>query len=159
MKRDPLLLKDFESPWNLSDKVSARGSYSPIRFVLRLRPDVHALLEGVSPGEIKADASFLEAQAFSTYLHETVHWWQHVGTTMGLVMSMLLPAHAHINRKRLDKVLARHGAVKSLKQLSAHIAQTDTYGLSNEEDLNYVVVASHVIMSPFGAGHCSLQGT
>ena len=23
-------------------------------------------------------------RAYSTYVHETIHWWQHVGTTTGL---------------------------------------------------------------------------
>jgi hypothetical protein len=27
------------------------------------------------------------AQAFSTYLHETIHWWQHVGTSAGLMLT------------------------------------------------------------------------
>lgn len=102
-----------------SRSLEAQGSYNSLDFVVRLRPDLHQILEDyggkVSMRQVE---SWKAAQAFSTYLHETVHWWQHVGTTAGLMLSFLQPAHAHMNRKSLDEVLAAHGAVKPLMKLS-----------------------------------------
>jgi hypothetical protein len=33
-------------------------------------------------------------EAMSTYLHETIHWWQHVGNTAGLFLSLTYPVQA-----------------------------------------------------------------
>jgi hypothetical protein len=43
----------------------------------------------VLPTGIVTEAiNFDGLQAFSTYLHETIHWWQHVGSTIGLLRSL-----------------------------------------------------------------------
>jgi hypothetical protein len=135
LKLDRNLLQDSESYWKSSDAWNARGSYSSLRFVLRLRPDIHALLEDSGPIQIKS-ASFEQAQAFSTYLHETIHWWQHVGTSMGLILSLLQPAHSHLNRKRLLQVTDIHGPIKPLKRMAEMLAEDD---LPQDESLNYVL--------------------
>jgi hypothetical protein len=38
------------------------------------------------------DSETIQA-ALSTYLHETVHWWQHIGSTAGLVSSLAYIQH------------------------------------------------------------------
>lgn len=103
--------------------LEAKGSYNTLDFVVRLRPDLHKVLEAQG-GEISMrECDFWDvAQAFSTYLHETIHWWQHVGTSAGLMLSFLQPAHAHMNRKWLDDVLATHGPVKPLLRLAEKLS-------------------------------------
>ncbi|MDI9250699.1 hypothetical protein QMZ25_19110, partial [Stenotrophomonas sp. RS-48] len=51
-----------------------------------------------------------ELQAYSTYLHETVHWWQHKGSTSGFVRSLLYPVQTHANMSDLHGILQELGA-------------------------------------------------
>ncbi len=53
--------------------------------------------------------------AFSTFLHENIHWWQHVGSTTGLLLSLIYPAQSHLNHKYLKAILANLGPVKSIR--------------------------------------------
>lgn len=117
--------------------LEAQGSYNTLDFVVRLRPDLHQILEAQG-GELsmRACESWDAAKAFSTYFHETVHWWQHVGTSAGLMLSFLQPAHAHMNRQRLDKILATHGPVKPLLGLAAKLLDADN---EQDESLNFVL--------------------
>jgi hypothetical protein len=115
----------------------ARGSYNTLDFVVRLRPDLHRVLESQGGGiSMRECESWDAAQAFSTYLHETIHWWQHAGTTAGLMLSFLQPAHAHMNRKRFEAVLAKRGAVKPLLGLAEKLLDADD---EQDESLNYVL--------------------
>jgi len=54
-------------------------------------------------------------QAYSTYIHETIHWWQHVGSTSGLLFSLSYLAQCHSSMGELKEVLATIGAKKPLK--------------------------------------------
>lgn len=124
--------------------LDAKGSYNTLDFVVRLRPDVHRALEkqGGKLDFVQAP-SWDAIQAFSTYLHETVHWWQHCGTTAGLMLSFLQPAHAHLNKKPLDELLGRFGAVKPLRVLAANLLESDDQDgtlntvLNNWHDLEF----------------------
>ncbi|MDC7682161.1 hypothetical protein PQU92_02670 [Asticcacaulis sp. BYS171W] len=103
--------------------LNARGTYTTDKFVLRLNPQVHRLVDaavaaaksqnGLIPArEITADMVF----AYSTYLHETVHWWQHVGSTSGLITSFQIPAIVHENSQRLANLVeggVNHKPIKS----------------------------------------------
>jgi hypothetical protein len=104
-------------PGDLNASLNARGLYSPYQFVLRLSPEVHrqlaALPSGIVYGEMDSDS----VQAFSTYLHETVHWWQHIGSSAGFVRSLSYPAQAHANYKHLKHLLATVGPKKSIEKL------------------------------------------
>lgn len=53
--------------------------------------------------------------AFSTHFHETIHWWQHIGTTTGLMLSFAYPTQFHSNLPHLRKALSDFGPRKSLK--------------------------------------------
>ena len=82
-----------QTGWAISeDALNApenRGSYHPFGFAVRLRQDFYHRLDQ-HPGGIcdgNADPAILDA--FSTYFHETVHWWQHIGSTTGLLLSAL----------------------------------------------------------------------
>lgn len=59
---------------------NAHGVYNTLQFVLRLSQKVHNTLSKFEPGITTSGALGWEGgQAMSTYLHETVHWWQHNG--------------------------------------------------------------------------------
>lgn len=124
--------------------LEAKGSYNTLDFVVRLRPDLHGVLEAQGDEVFMRECeSWDAAQAFSTYLHETIHWWQHVGTSAGLMLSFLQPAHAHMNRKWLDEVLATHGPVKPLLGLAEKLSDAEqqdsalNVALNNWHDLNF----------------------
>jgi hypothetical protein len=104
MRLNPTLLhnQSVERPASsvLHSNWKVKGSYHPTRFVLRLRPasrEEHALEEQV--------------QAFSTYLHETIHWWQYIGSTLGLALTLSHPAQTHYqqgNRRTGQQAGADH---------------------------------------------------
>ncbi len=118
-------------------RLEAQGSYNTLDFVVRLRPDIHNILESQGGTlSMRECDSWDAAKAFSTYLHETIHWWQHVGTSAGLMLSFLQPAHAHMNRSRLETILATYGPVKPLLGLAARLLDDDD---KQDESLNFVL--------------------
>ena len=103
--------------------LNVRGLYSTTEFVLRLSPRIHQLIDAVPSGVYSTDDLDAEIiQAFSTYLHETVHWWQHIGSTSGLILSLAYPGQAHQNSKHLAAVIERFGPKKSLIEWSEKAA-------------------------------------
>ncbi|NVK43050.1 MAG: hypothetical protein HWE39_17535 [Oceanospirillaceae bacterium] len=109
--------------------LNARGLYDSMQFVLRLRPDLHYLLDQVDSGIVKSgDYNFETIQAFSTYFHETIHWWQHIGSISGFILSLSYPSQAHINHPDLKKYLEITGPIKPIKkynQLNAKDSSPD----------------------------------
>lgn len=104
----------IDCPVDLNACLNAHGLYNPIQFVLRLSPEVHrkisAMPTGIVTGRIDPDSML----AYSTYLHETIHWWQHSGSTTGLMLSLSYPAQAHANYAHLKKLLELIGSKKSV---------------------------------------------
>ncbi len=99
--------------------LDAHGLYNSFQFVLRLSPVIHRTLHGLPKGIVtNKDVGFEGAQAFSTFLHETLHWWQHVGSTYGLMASLSYPAQAHANFTHLKKILNRVGFKKPIRKLA-----------------------------------------
>ncbi|MCP1913362.1 hypothetical protein J2R96_005842 [Bradyrhizobium elkanii] len=119
LELDPTLLdadRSFpEAPSDFAACLNAHGTYSTIHFVLRLSPRVHQLIDAI-PSRIAAGEEIdgETIQAYSTYLHETVHWWQHIGSTAGLVLSLAYPAQAHQNSERLEQFAQHVGPKKSI---------------------------------------------
>ncbi|MEP4974591.1 hypothetical protein [Parvibaculum sp.] len=106
-----------EPPPDFNACLNAQGMYETMRFVLRLSPRNHDLVDSLSSGIHTVSEVSPEAfQAYSTYLHETVHWWQHVGSTSGLVLSLCYLAQSHSSLRQLRAVLAEIGGKKSLKR-------------------------------------------
>lgn len=100
MQLDPALLNDAQlndARDPIDPTTSIHGVYNHVIFVLRLNPKVHDILYQVeakdtgdlTPGEIH--------QALSTLFHETMHWWQFIGSTSGLIMSLSMPAQTMFN--------------------------------------------------------------
>ncbi len=79
--QEPIEFEGFDTP-TFEASLNAHGMYETMRFVLRLSPRNHELMDSIQNGEYDGDEIPPEAlRAYSTYLHETVHWWQHVGST------------------------------------------------------------------------------
>jgi hypothetical protein len=106
--------------WAVPESTSAkgsRGSYHPFRFVVRLRQDMHERLEQ-HPGGASSTQDYGLIDAFSTYFHETLHWWQHIGSTTGLLLSLSPPIQCHINYQHLQFALQNVGPQKPVKRLT-----------------------------------------
>ena len=117
-------LTDLPEPeQDLAACLKAHGLYSPLQFVLRLSPRIHALVDQyANNGEPQAAIPWEAIQAYSTYLHETVHWWQHVGSTAGLVMSLSYPGQLHTSLAELRNVILKVGPKKSLKEWAEDVS-------------------------------------
>ena len=89
LQSDELYEVDMDSSLKGS---SALGTYNPMQFVLRLRDDIHDALD---TEEITSE----RVQAFSTFLHETIHWWQHVGSNIGFITSLSYPVLSHLSHR------------------------------------------------------------
>jgi hypothetical protein len=107
--------------------INGHGLYNSFQFVLRLSPEVHRRLSSYSPGITSGVKDPEDIRAFSTYLHETVHWWQHVGSSAGFLMSLSYPAQAHANYHHLKSLLLSLGPKKSIRRLIE--SRTDNGGL------------------------------
>ena len=94
-----LLSNELMSSENPVAGSSLRGSYNPMQFVLRLRKDIKDAMDNET-------LTYHKAEAFSTYLHENIHWWQHVGSHLGFITSINYPAVAHAAHRDLSKLLA-----------------------------------------------------
>ncbi len=122
---DPSLLDTsrglLTAPGDLYATLNAHGLYNSMRFVVRLSPEVHRTLSEFPGGVHAASGVGWEAiQAFSTYLHETIHWWQHIGSTTGLLLSLSYPAETHTNFNHLRRLLAEIGPKKPLRTYAEH---------------------------------------
>ena len=96
--------------------LNAHGMYETMRFVLRLSPKNHEWMELIESEQFDPSNAPSEAiQAYSTYIHETIHWWQHVGSTSGLLYSLSYLAQSHSSLNSLRETLERFGPKKPLK--------------------------------------------
>lgn len=129
-KLNPLLLETpalGDEPGRLNATLSAHGTYSTFQFVLRLSPAIHEKLSTLPSGIVNSrDIGLDGAQAFSTLLHETVHWWQHVGSTYGFMMSLSFPTEAHGNHAHLKSLAEKAGFKKSVRQLALDLKAPTT---------------------------------
>lgn len=105
---------NIESPSDLKACLNAHGLYNSFQFVLRLSPEVHRKIEELPKGIITDAVDFDNLRAYSTYLHETIHWWQHSGSTTGFLLSLSYPGQAHANYNLLKQLITRIGPKKSL---------------------------------------------
>jgi len=112
------------------------GQYEINRFVMRLTPKIHDLIESAGEGRKNVDQVGTEAiQAYSTFIHETIHWWQHVGSTSGLLRSLSFPGQTLASLRHLKQVLGEFQPQKSLKTWTDNI-------LSQEGELAQEKLAS-----------------
>ena len=144
---DRLLLKSqSENPGDsehFRSCLNAHGLYSTLHFVLRLSPKIHRTLSETPSGiYASSNISFEQIEAFSTYLHETVHWWQHIGSTSGLILSLSRPVQAHSNFAHLKTYLREIGPKKSILQFA-------TANTSSERISECGSTATNIIINNF----------
>jgi hypothetical protein len=125
-------------PTELKACLNAHGLYNSIQFVLRLSPEVHRKIEAMPTGIVEGGVDFDGVQAFSTYLHETVHWWQHIGSTTGLMLSLSYPGQAHANYKQLKSLIGSIGPKKSILRVVETTVEPGGFGTPRGEE-NFVV--------------------
>lgn len=124
----------FETLPTFGASLNAHGMYETMRFVLRLSPRNHELMDSIKfgPQSVK-DISSEALQAYSTYIHETVHWWQHVGSTSGLLLSLSYLGQTHSSMGYLRNAIAAFGPQKPLKRWADEVLQRE--GNSAQEKL------------------------
>jgi hypothetical protein len=122
-------LGDIAPATTFNATLNAHGVYDGLRYVVRLSPLVHETINSLPNGiRFSSETTFEQAQAFSTYLHETIHWWQHTGSTAGLLLSLSHPAQTHANLTTLRQLLELAGPVKSIYQLALQQSGPSTPG-------------------------------
>lgn len=115
-----------EAPPTFGADLNVHGMYETMRFVLRLSSRNHELIEHITDkGMPFANVTPEIIQAFSTYIHETVHWWQHVGSTSGLLFSLSYLAQCHSSLGELREVIATIGPKKPLKGYTDQVLRAE----------------------------------
>tara|TARA_R110001599_G_scaffold182328_1_gene375303 strand:+ start:11440 stop:13077 length:1638 start_codon:yes stop_codon:yes gene_type:complete len=129
--------------------LKGRGLYSTFQFVLRLSPAVHRKLSSMPSGIVNSSMVDLDGvEAFSTYLHETIHWWQHIGSTYGLLLSMTYPAQAHANYDHLKSLTASVGFKKPIRKLAEALPSG---GYGTPSGTANIIINNHFDMESFRA--------
>ncbi len=144
-----------ETSLTFEASLNAHGMYETTRFVLRLSPRNHELMDSIkfglhSIGEISPEA----LQAYSTYIHETVHWWQHVGSTSGLLLSLSYLGQTHSSMAELRDVITTFGLKKPLKRWTDEVLLREGHGaqtrlakaniaVNNALDIEYYKAYAH----------------
>ena len=122
--------------------LNAHGMYETMRFTLRLSPRNHELMETIEANDFHQSSVSSEViQAYSTYIHETVHWWQHVGSTSGLLFSLSYLAQVHSNLDELREVLSAFGPQKPLK------AWTDQVLMAEGEAAQTKLASANIVVN------------
>jgi hypothetical protein len=125
---------DFESALK---GTGARGTYNPMQFVIRLRDDIHKALNN----EVKTSE---QIQAFSTFMHENIHWWQHVGSHCGFITSLSYPAIGHLAHQDLKVMLEKNEKYKSIMDFDKlYFAKHNKY---DNEEINKILNNWHDVL-------------
>jgi hypothetical protein len=153
LDRDLLGLAAPGAPGVYGATLDAHGLYNTFHFVLRLSPAVHNALARLPEGIVTSEKiDFAGVQAHSTYLHETIHWWQHVGSTYGLMLSLARPAGLQANYKHLRQLLGRVGLQKPIRTIAYNATENSAVGnvpgiantiINNQADLDAFLSLTH----------------
>jgi hypothetical protein len=130
---------DMSPATTFNASLNVHGVYDGLRFVVRLSPLIHDTINALPNGiRFSNETTFEQSQAFSTYLHETIHWWQHCGSTAGLLLSLSHAAQTHSNLRQLRRLIELVGPVKSIYQLA--LEQTGPINPENVAGLANIVI-------------------
>jgi hypothetical protein len=119
------------------------GEFDPMRLVVQLDSSVTSILES---GALElTDPRDPRTKAFGSYLHETIHWWQHIGTTSGLISGLTIPVQCHINQDEIralsDIVIPRKSMFKywdlEYEELPAEAKKELNVIVNNWSDLEF----------------------
>lgn len=146
MKLNEKLLNDI----NLSEMYdqidpndAKRGLYNNIFYILRLRHDVHEVLRTLVLDESNEYyTEFEKLQAMSTLFHENLHWWQYIGSTSGLIMSLSFPAQVLASLDSFKEYLEIVGNKKP-------IILYNKYNLTKENEEDAEFKAINIILNTF----------
>ncbi|HEH9417979.1 TPA: hypothetical protein SIA31_002004 [Aeromonas sobria] len=120
MKLEPELLNtSFLDKHDFNAIFNAHGLYNTEQFVLRLSAKNHFLIDEIlEQGFDRNNVSDNVLQAYSTYLHETIHWWQHIGSTSGFVLSLCYPLQTLANINFIKDLCALGSVRKPIKEVA-----------------------------------------
>lgn len=133
-----------------SATTNAHGLYSTNQFVLRLSPLIHRTLAAFEPGISTNSKIGLEgAQAMSTYLHETIHWWQHVGSTYGFIFGLNYPVQAHATYNDLKTLVLGDGFKKSIISQGEILNERGPTGWGTLAGTSNIIINNHFDLEVF----------
>lgn len=104
-----------------------------MQFTLRIRDDIRKALNSSDPLE--------KIQASSTYIHENIHWWQHIGSNFGYIFSLAYPAFTHISNENLKNAISQGIACKSIKKFDEEYYKNNSK--SDLKDINIILNNYH----------------
>jgi hypothetical protein len=88
------------------------GLFDPLTFVVRFSPEIETAFEKAG-GRLSAifwsEEELLSAVVF---LHETIHWWQYIGTTFGFADALSIAVQGASARKLLQRWADQYGPRK-----------------------------------------------
>jgi hypothetical protein len=130
----------------------AHGLYDTLQFVLRLSPIIHKTLARLTPGiTTNGDVGLEGAQAMSTLLHETIHWWQHIGSTYGFILSLNYPVQSHCTHFDLKKLVKEDGFKKSIFTQALELNRLGPSGRGTVAGIANTIVNNHYDLIAFRA--------
>lgn len=91
-----LFRPDRASGFATSAKSEWMGLVDPTTFVLRLNPDIDSFLRGEQDTIFAFNWSREKQIAVGVFIHEMTHWWQLVGTTLGLLHAACINVQSNI---------------------------------------------------------------
>lgn len=145
---NPNLLNPIDDLQIFNATLDGHGTYTTEQFVLRLSPLMHEMVEALTLGTTDRYDPVELLQAYSTYLHETIHWWQHVGSSAGLILSLAYPAQVYGSMEFLQIVAQSIGGVKPVaawahraalegKSIPDSTLQAANFAVNNAFDISF----------------------
>lgn len=129
---------------------NAHGVYSTLQFVLRLSPMVHRTLSRFDAGITTNGAIGWEGgQAMSTLLHETIHWWQHIGSTYGFIFGLNYPVQSHATHADLKKLVQEDGFKKSVMSQAINLNERGPTGYGTIAGRANTIINNHYDLLAF----------
>lgn len=146
MQLNPKLLNDAHHD-DMFDRIGSddatRGLYNHIFYVLRLHPDVHNILRKQKAGEEEYYTQNEISQAASTLFHENIHWWQYIGSTSGLIMSLNLPAQVTSSLSSFKEYLKLTGNKKPIITYSDNNLTTENIDSDEFKQVSNIINNFH----------------
>src|SRR5262245_35741905 len=88
------------------------GLIDPTTFVLRLQPEIRAILDSPKP-IFTFNRSDEQMTATGVAIHEMMHWWQLCGTTLGLLHASCVNVQSNSSTSLLTHWIQQYGPKKS----------------------------------------------
>lgn len=110
------------------------------------------MLGSFTPGiTTNGTLGFEGAQAMSTLLHETIHWWQHIGSTYGFLLSLNYQVQTHCIHMELRKLVELDGFKKSIAAQAKILNETGPTGFGTKAGTANIIINNHYDLMAFRA--------